>query len=89
MPPELEAALGTIDAFLVRNVLPRRGPAAFISDVYPSIFERGTRSKASNIEPWCIAYREDGTVCRRLATVVDEHRGGMVCAEHAPPTRSR
>lgn len=39
--------------------------------------------KASNDEPWCIAYREDGSLCRRLATVMDEKRGGMVCEERA------
>lgn len=32
----------------------------------------------------CIAYREDGCLCRRTATIFDRQRGGMVCAQHAP-----
>jgi len=43
--------------------------------------------KASNDEPLCVAYLEDGTVCRRLATVIDTQRGAMVCADHAPRPR--
>ena len=35
--------------------------------------------------PKCIAYREDGRICGRPATVIDQQRGGMVCQEHAPP----
>jgi hypothetical protein len=32
----------------------------------------------------CIAYREDGRLCARPASILDPQRGGMVCAEHAP-----
>jgi hypothetical protein len=32
----------------------------------------------------CIAYREDGRVCRAPATQLDGQRGGLVCAAHAP-----
>jgi hypothetical protein len=36
---------------------------------------------------YCIAYREDGTVCREPAPILDQQRGGMVCEEHrlTPP----
>ena len=30
----------------------------------------------------CIAYNEDGTICRRPATALDKKRGGMICTEH-------
>jgi hypothetical protein len=33
---------------------------------------------------WCIAYREDGLVCREPARIVDRQRHGLVCAAHAP-----
>ena len=33
---------------------------------------------------FCIAYEEDGAICRRLATRIDEQRGGMVCRKHWP-----
>lgn len=32
----------------------------------------------------CIAYRDDGSVCRRPAIAVDRTRGGAVCGEHLP-----
>ena len=32
----------------------------------------------------CIAYKDDGTICGKPATVLDPQRGGMVCKEHAP-----
>lgn len=32
----------------------------------------------------CIAYREDGRLCGEPASVLDVHRGGMVCEAHAP-----
>jgi hypothetical protein len=32
----------------------------------------------------CIAYKEDGTLCREHATILDRKRLGMVCYEHAP-----
>ena len=32
--------------------------------------------------PTCIAYTEDGTICRQPATVLDVRRGGMVCDAH-------
>ena len=32
----------------------------------------------------CIAYTDDGTICRLPATVLDQERGGMVCDDHAP-----
>jgi hypothetical protein len=32
----------------------------------------------------CIAYREDGTLCRAPATILDHQRGGMVCLQHVP-----
>lgn len=34
--------------------------------------------------PRCIAYRNDGYICQRAATVLDQQRGGMVCPAHAP-----
>lgn len=39
----------------------------------------------------CIAYLEDGTICRQPASVLDMERGGMVCEAHAPgaPRRCR
>jgi hypothetical protein len=33
---------------------------------------------------WCIAYREDGRVCREPVRIVDRQRHGLVCAAHAP-----
>jgi hypothetical protein len=32
----------------------------------------------------CIAYRDDGTLCREPATILDPQRGGMVCWQHDP-----
>lgn len=32
----------------------------------------------------CIAYRDDGAICKAPATVLDTQRGGMVCRAHAP-----
>ena len=32
----------------------------------------------------CIAYLEDGRLCRRPAKFLDHQRGGMVCEMHAP-----
>jgi hypothetical protein len=29
--------------------------------------------------PTCIAYHDDGTICRAPATILDHQRGGMVC----------
>ncbi|TSC67295.1 MAG: hypothetical protein G01um101466_746 [Parcubacteria group bacterium Gr01-1014_66] len=37
-----------------------------------------------NVFPSCIAYREDGSMCRHPATILDTRRGGMVCAAHTP-----
>lgn len=31
----------------------------------------------------CIAYLEDGRICRKKAVVLDIQRGGMICLEHA------
>jgi hypothetical protein len=36
--------------------------------------------------PKCIAYKEDGTICNRPATQIDNQRGGMVCTAHRSPT---
>jgi hypothetical protein len=33
----------------------------------------------------CIVYRDDGTLCRAPAAILDPQRGGMVCVRHAPP----
>ena len=35
----------------------------------------------------CIAYRDDGTICRQPATILDVQRGGMVCIDHPPLNR--
>jgi hypothetical protein len=32
----------------------------------------------------CIAYQEDGSLCRAPATILDHQRGGMVCLQHVP-----
>ena len=32
----------------------------------------------------CIAYKEDGTICREPATILGQQRGGMVCEAHDP-----
>jgi len=37
---------------------------------------------------YCIAYREDGTLCGEPAKHLDIQRGGLVCDEHQP-TRSQ
>jgi hypothetical protein len=34
--------------------------------------------------PCCIAYEDDGRVCRRPAAILDKERGGMVCEKHRP-----
>ena len=39
--PAVSIALGTIDTFLLKKVIPYRGPAAFINQQYPSLFENG------------------------------------------------
>jgi hypothetical protein len=33
----------------------------------------------------CLAYREDGTLCRAPATILDHQRGGIVCLQYVPP----
>jgi hypothetical protein len=37
-----------------------------------------------NRTPACIAYRDDGTLCRAPATILDLERGGLVCWRHDP-----
>jgi hypothetical protein len=32
--------------------------------------------------PTCIAYHDDGTLCRQPATTLDHQRGSMVCWRH-------
>ena len=32
----------------------------------------------------CLASREDGTLCRAPAAILDHQRGGMVCPQHVP-----
>jgi hypothetical protein len=32
----------------------------------------------------CIAYRDDGTLCRAPASILDHQLGGMVCPQHVP-----
>jgi hypothetical protein len=32
----------------------------------------------------CIAYQDDGTLCRAPASILDHQRGGMVCLQHVP-----
>ena len=32
----------------------------------------------------CIAYEDDGTLCRAPASILDHQRGGMVCLQHVP-----
>jgi hypothetical protein len=32
----------------------------------------------------CITYRDDGTLCRTPASILDHQRGGMVCLRHVP-----
>ena len=32
----------------------------------------------------CIAYNDDGTICEQPGVMVDEQRGGAVCAQHKP-----
>jgi hypothetical protein len=34
--------------------------------------------------PACIAYRDDGWLCRAPAHFLDESRGGLVCRDHVP-----
>ncbi len=36
----------------------------------------------------CIACLEDGAPCGRLAMVIDEQRGGLVCEAHRPGIRA-
>jgi hypothetical protein len=36
------------------------------------------------ITGWCIASRDDGRVCRELANILNQQRGGLVCVVHAP-----
>jgi len=45
---------------------------------------RGWLSLRQYQVPQCVAYREDGKLCREVATVLDTQRGGMVCEKHAP-----
>jgi len=35
----------------------------------------------------CIAYKDDGSICRQPATILDEQRGGMVCEAHPPQSQ--
>ena len=32
----------------------------------------------------CIASRDDGTLCRAPASILDHQRGGLVCLQHVP-----
>jgi hypothetical protein len=32
----------------------------------------------------CIAYQEDGSLCRAPASILDWQRGGLVCRDHVP-----
>jgi hypothetical protein len=32
----------------------------------------------------CIAYQDDGTLCRAEAHILDHQHGGMVCRQHVP-----
>jgi hypothetical protein len=32
----------------------------------------------------CIAYQDDGRLCRAPAAILDHQRGGLVCLQHAP-----
>jgi hypothetical protein len=32
----------------------------------------------------CLAYWDDGTLCRAPASILDHQRGGMVCLQHVP-----
>jgi hypothetical protein len=32
----------------------------------------------------CLAYQDDGTLCRAPAAILDHQRGGLVCLRHAP-----
>jgi hypothetical protein len=34
----------------------------------------------------CIAYQDDGRRCRAPASILDHHRGGLVCLDHALDT---
>jgi hypothetical protein len=34
--------------------------------------------------PTCIAYQEDGSLCRAPAPILDHQRGGIVCLQHVP-----
>jgi len=38
----------------------------------------------STLLPICVAYTKAGNICGRPATVLDKHRGGMVCGVHSP-----
>jgi hypothetical protein len=32
----------------------------------------------------CLAYRDDGSLCRASASIFDHQRGGLVCLQHVP-----
>jgi hypothetical protein len=36
------------------------------------------------LPPTCIAYQDDGSLCRAPATILDHQRGDMVCLQHVP-----
>lgn len=46
-----------------------------------------TSLKGKAMEAQCIAYTQDGNVCRRPAAHIDVQRGGMVCELHVPEER--
>jgi len=49
---------------------------------WPSISYRSTPPTMS--PSTCIAYQEDGSLCRAPASILDHQRGGMVCLQHLP-----
>jgi hypothetical protein len=42
------------------------------------------REARRTMSGWCLAYRDDGRVCREPASRLDRQRARVVCAAHAP-----
>ena len=63
--------------------------ASFVpgEELLAQLFEQLDNRRRGSVP--CIAYKDDGTLCRQQATMLDRRRHGMVCQDHAPQPQVR
>jgi hypothetical protein len=66
----------------LEGVLTRRGTGRWQQGTIGNLMRQAEESRMS--ASTCIAYREDGTLCRAPASFFDWQRGGLVCRDHSP-----